>query len=106
MSSSKPNRRDLEELWLNRLSDAKLRLEFARNYVIEVKQDFLSPDIPGADGHFAFRQALRAESAAFSEYNLVLRIFSDLALRGIVPDEAEWLKAQAANRSGRDGEPT
>lgn len=99
--SSSPDRRVLEELWLQRFSDAKLRLDFARNYVTEVKHDFLSPDI-GADGNYAYRQALRAENAALSEYHRILRIFSDLTLRGIIPDEGEWLKTANAGSSETD----
>ena len=88
MTSPSPDRKALEEFWLNRLHDAKLRLDFARNYVIEVKQDFSSPDIPASDGNFAYRQALRVENLALAEYQRVLRIFSDLTVRGIFPDEA------------------
>jgi hypothetical protein len=39
MSELKLDRDALEELWQLRLSNAKLRLEFARNYVLEVQRD-------------------------------------------------------------------
>jgi hypothetical protein len=38
-------------------------------------------------------------NVALTEYNCVLRIYADLILDGIIPDEAEWLNAQAASRS-------
>ena len=46
------DRKTLEDLWHQRLKNANLRLDFARNYVNEVKRDLLSPDIPAADGNF------------------------------------------------------
>ena len=49
--------------------DAKLRLDFARNYMAEVQRDFPSGDIPESRYHFAHRKALRAENFAFAEYN-------------------------------------
>ena len=99
MSSPSPDRKALEEFWLNRLHDAKLRLTFTRNYLIEVKQDFSSPEIPAADGNFAYRQALQAENVALSEYQRILRIFSDLTLRGIIPDETPWCEGGAHDRA-------
>jgi hypothetical protein len=43
-----------------------------------------------ADGDFAYRQAIRAETRALLKYSRVLRITSDLMLRGVIPDEPEW----------------
>jgi hypothetical protein len=105
MSSPTPDRRALEQLWHQRLTDAKLRLEFARNYMSEVKRDFSSGDIPENEEAFAHAKALRAENFALNEYNRVLRIFTDLTVNGLNPDESEWLKAQAEGASGSD-EPT
>lgn len=93
MSSPAPDRKALEELWLNRLNDAKLRVDFARNYVIEVEHDFLAPDLPGADGNVAYGRARRAENLALSEYNHILGIVGALVLRGVIPDETDWLKS-------------
>ena len=87
MSNSPPDRQALQELWRKRLADAKVRLDFARHFVTEVKQDLQSPDIPTPDGSYAYRRALRAETLALREYSRVLRIYQDLAVRGVVPDE-------------------
>ena len=53
--------------------DSKLRLDFTRNYVNEVNRDLPSPDIPAADGNFAFHRPIKLESAALREYVRVLR---------------------------------
>ena len=71
------------------LTDARLRLDFARNYVAEVMRDFPSTDIPAADSNFAYRKAIRAESLALREYARVLRIYRDLTVQGVIPDESE-----------------
>jgi hypothetical protein len=39
------------------------------------------------DGDFAYRQALRAETAALVEYFRILRLTSDLILNAKLPDE-------------------
>jgi len=38
------------------------------------------------DGTFAYRQALQSERLALAEYQRVLRIFSDLVVRGKIPE--------------------
>jgi hypothetical protein len=102
MSSPTPDCRKVEQLWLNRLNDVKLRLEFARSYANEVERDHSSGDIPENERQFARYAALRAENIALAMYNRVLRIYKNLAVNGIVPDEDEWLKSQAANASRSD----
>ncbi len=84
------------------MKDAKLRLDFARNYMAEVQRDLPAGDIPESDHQFAHQKALRAESLALQEYKRVLRIVTDLTVNGIIPDEGEWLKAQAASAGGTD----
>lgn len=90
------DRRVLEDLWRERLSDARLRLDFARNYLGEVGHDPLG-DSPAPDGHFAFQRAIKAERFALPEYIRILRLFSDLVMNGIVPDEDAFRRAQATN---------
>lgn len=102
MSSPTPDRKALEGLWYQRLTDAKLRLDFARNYMSEVKRDFSSGEIPENEEAFAHAKALRAENFALDEYNRVLRIYTGLTVNGFIPDESEWLKAQAEGASGSD----
>lgn len=96
MSTPAPDRKALEDLWFHRLQDSKLRLDFARSYLAEVRRDVRSVDIPDSDHHFAYQKALRAETSALRQYKLVLQIYSDLTLHGVIPEEADWLKAQAA----------
>lgn len=95
MSNPTPDRKALEDLWWQRLSDAKLRLDFAVNFSAELQGEYPSGDIPEGEYHFAQQQALRAENVARAEYNRVLRIYTDLVVRGIIPDEAEWLKSDS-----------
>jgi PilZ domain len=94
MVVSTPDRKTREVLWRRRLTDAKLRLDFARNFMKEVQRDYRAGDIPESDHHFAYQKALRAERFDLAEYNKVLRIYTDLTLNGIVPDDGEWLKEQ------------
>jgi hypothetical protein len=61
----------------------------------EVLHDFPLREMT-ADGHFALNKTLKAENSAMTEYNLALRNYANLALYGVVPNEDEWLKAQAA----------
>ena len=96
MSIPEAEHRSLEERWRQRVEDAKLRVVFARNWVNEVHRD-LSPDIPAVDGDFALQRAVKAENDALREYNRLLRIFTDL-VDGIVLDEPDWPKGQAAGK--------
>ena len=99
-----PDRKTLEDLWRQRLNDAKLRVDFARNFVLEVERDFPSSEIPSSDGLFAHEKAIRAENDALAEYLRVRRIYDDLILNRTIPDEAEWLKARGAKASGSESE--
>ena len=96
-------RREIEEVWRNRVRDAQLRLDFARNFVKEVQRDFPPDSVPSADGRFAFQKALRVENFALAEYRRVLRIFTDLALGGKTPDENAWWHRKAASAGGGEG---
>ena len=77
----------LEEVWRLRLSDAQLRLQFARNYMQEVHRDLQEGVIPAADGNFALERAIRAENIAIAEYSRVLRFYTDLVVDGKIPEE-------------------
>ena len=90
MSNLRPDLKKVTELWRKRLDDAKLRVDFARQYKKEVERDFPVGSIPTADGNFAFHRALRAENVALAEYNRVLRIYGHLILHGEVPDEGNF----------------
>lgn len=77
----------IEQLWRSRLQDAKLRLDFARQYLREVQRDRSDGAVPPADGNFAFEKALRAENYALAEYRRILREFANLVLEGTIPEE-------------------
>jgi hypothetical protein len=88
MGDPSPHITVLEERWRRRLKDAELRLTFARQYFKEVQADFPPPaKIRGADGRYAFQRALQAEMIALANYKRVLEIFTDLVLRGTIPNE-------------------
>ena len=91
MSSASP---DLKAVWFQRLTDTKLRLEFARAYLKEVMADSPVRQIDNSDGHYAYQKAIRSESSALREYARVLRIFTELTVHGVIPDEAAWLKSR------------
>ena len=90
-------RQALEDLWRTRLKDAELRLYFARNYVAEVHRDFPLTDT-SSDGQYAYQRALRMENLALAQYTRVLRLYTDLVMRGQIPDKDEWLKTAGASR--------
>ena len=76
------NRKELEDLWRNRLAESKLRVDFARNFLKEVAPDSLEHAV-----------ALRAESAAQADYIRTLRLYTHLVLDSKIPDAHEWLRA-------------
>ena len=80
------DRQQLERLWLGRLKDAELRLQFARKHLNDVRKNLGAVEIPAADGNFAFQDALRTENFALAEYHRVLVIFTDLVLGRRIPD--------------------
>ena len=83
-----PNKDELERHWKERLQNAKLELEHARDDLLAIKDQF-SSGIDGPDGGYAYRQAICKETAALIEYSRVLRIYTDLAVHGKVPEEGD-----------------
>lgn len=96
MSELIPNRQALHDLWHERLKDAKLRLDFARTYAKEVRGDFPPGAALSADGAFAQQKSLRAETFALAHYRRVLGIYTDLTVKGKIPDESEWPEPRGA----------
>ena|SRR5579859_5666214 len=94
------NRNELQNLWASRLRDARLRVEFAANYLKEVQGDIETDAVSMADGNFAFERAVCAENSALAEYNRVLRIYTDLRVNGIIPDESESQRRMSDREGG------
>ena len=103
MGDAAPNREALEQLWRDRVNDVKLRLDFARSYAKEVREDVHRGAVPSPDGSFAYQRALRMETLALAEYVRVMRIFSALVLEGKIPDETAWQQSKAAG-AGAEGD--
>ena len=78
---SQAARQELEDFWGQRLKDAKLRLDLARNYLNEVQSDLKSGSIPSPDRHHAYQHALRAEILAVKCFRRVLDTFNALSWR-------------------------
>jgi len=97
MSSPTPDRKALEDVWRLRLHDAKLRLDFARNHLKELLNDFPLNEISTREGNFAYQKSVRDENLAQLEYDRVRRLYRHLIINGVIPDEGEWLKARAAS---------
>lgn len=81
-----------KELWRLRLKNAKLRLEFARAYVLEIQKEVKPGFISNPGGGFAYQQALLAEGNASAEFRRVLQVFRDLTVAGNIPDESPYRK--------------
>ena len=77
------DRSSLEELWHNRLNEARFRLDLAHNYAINLRASF--PAILTSVERFAVAEAIRAESVALTEHSRILRIYADLVIDGKDP---------------------
>jgi hypothetical protein len=80
-------RKVLEKRWHQRVEEAKLRLDSARQYTTEVERNFPIGEVPPPDGNFVRRRALQAENVALGDFHRVLRIYTELVVNGKVPDE-------------------
>ena len=93
------DRKELDELWRNRVAQAKLRFDLARNRTNAIVRDFPLADT-SPDGRDGYRHAIRLENLALAEYNRVRQIYADLVTGGAVPDEDEWQRHKGAGGSG------
>ena len=80
-----PNRQELEDEWRRRVAEAKLELDMARAYLVEVQRDLKNGLVSSSDGDYAYQHALRAETRALGRYRDVLAILSDLMAHGKIP---------------------
>jgi len=89
MNQGSPERyKELQAQWLERLQGASDQYRQASAAYRMVAQDYQGRVMPSPDGDLSLRQALQNQNKARAEYARVLRIFTDLLLNGIVPEEA------------------
>ena len=83
-------RRALEDFWRERTQVALQQYREAKAATSVAKMERAHGVTPTPDGGFAWRQALRTESAALQEYCRVLEIFNGLVIyRRLPPPESE-----------------
>lgn len=87
MSVPSSGRRAVEELWRLRLKNAEFWYTDSREQLKKIVRDLPPGEIPPPDGNYAYQQAIRAERLSLTEYTRVLRIFTDLVVKGKMPDE-------------------
>jgi len=85
MGPLSPDRRQLEDLWRERLHEALHRYREATRRLQAAVND--ASDMPRPDGCFGVNQAQRNASMALAEYRRVLTIFNDLILDHKIPPE-------------------
>ena len=73
----------LQEQWRIRVRVARRRLDSARNRLNGIQRDFARDIYSAPENQVIYKQAIRAESAALTEYARVLEIYSRLVLDGI-----------------------
>jgi len=71
-----------------RVADAKLQLDFAHAYLIEIQKDLQTESIQSVDGQETYRHALRALNLALEKYANTLKVTSDLVRPGNLREEA------------------
>lgn len=81
------NRVELEQDWRNRTEIARQRYQRCSDEHNRIAADVRKGLFEAPDGSEAVRQAHQRENAALEEYMRTLKRYSDLALRGTVPDE-------------------
>ena len=79
----------LKERWWRRLKDARLGLDFAQNYVQEIRRALPRDGFLLAE----LREAMAARDVARLEYFRALELYLDLVLHGTIPDEAVRAKS-------------
>ena len=90
-SSASVTRRDLESAWRVGCEMARERYEMARRRYRKLLEEKPEGPIPRHDDPLAL--ARDAETEALAEYTRILRIFTELTVRGRIPDEQLGAKA-------------
>jgi hypothetical protein len=81
---SSPSRQELEEIWRQRVREARLRYEEACAAFRSTWGEHFETGL-SADPTHAIQEARKVESQALAEYVRVLKIFTELVLRGEAP---------------------
>jgi hypothetical protein len=81
------NRRQVEELWRQRVAHARARYDAASKAFRETWGEHFEKEPLSADPTLAIRKAREVESAALAEYMRVLKIYTRLVLDGVLPDD-------------------
>jgi hypothetical protein len=87
MDNPRDHRQALEDLWRGRLQAALRRYHTAKASALAARVQHAGGLTPVPDGDFALAQALRAETAALSEYKRILIIFNELVLSAKMPPD-------------------
>jgi hypothetical protein len=80
-------RRELEDVWRERVQAQYRLYRSASEQFRKVLEEQRHATKPSPDGNQAVFNALELENSARKEYMRVVRIFSDLTLRGKIPEE-------------------
>ena len=87
-----PERHALENLWRDRMQNARLQLDSAHTRLSALQR--ATSGTPSLDGNFTYQQAIRAMNLALEEYCRVLQLFTELVVEGTTPNEGEWLRSK------------
>lgn len=80
-----------------KVADAKLRLDFASQYVEEIDSDFRSGLTPSPNSSDRER-ATRAQNSAHEEYLRVLKIYEDFVARGKAAHNGAGVRSQTGSQ--------
>ena len=80
-----PRRQALVDAWRERVQLAARRYETAMSQTQTIEAEH-ADGMASPEGSFAYRQTLQSGRLALAEYQRVLRIFTDLVVRGKIPE--------------------
>lgn len=75
----------LTDIWMEKVRSTFETYKRARDFRQHAQDE--APHLPQADGGFAFRRALIAETAALTEYSRALETHHNLIVKGERPNE-------------------
>lgn len=84
MGSAPQSRLELEDLWRNRVHEARVRYLKAREDLLRVRLNY-AHGVPSRDGQYAVVKAQRIEIWALEAYSRAMKILHDLQVDGKLP---------------------